>query len=354
MPSSQRRLLTAALILAGLAGLALYFRKEPQEFSWSRLADAVANLRLSLVLAAVAAIFAAYASRALRWQRFCRHLGRCGFLEVYDGTLMGFSAVCLLSRAGEALRPVLLARKCRLPVATMFGIWLLERLFDVGAVAVILALSLLLPSPLLSNGGSAGWEGKIRFVGAAVAAGLAAAVIFIVYFRMHGAGLLNRLLESWRERQNWFGRIARHFAHFGDGLQAIRNLGDLSSGIFYSAVHWGLITAVYYLIIRSFGGRMGEFDVRAAMLLLIITLFGSVVQLPGVGGGTQILAYLGLTQIFGVDREPAAVAAMVLWIVNGCVVCLPGVPLLIREGWSISTLRQTAGEQVKAEEASAD
>jgi uncharacterized protein (TIRG00374 family) len=355
MLNLPRRVLFATFVLAVLAAIGYYFRKAVHTgFSWTRVAEAIAHIRLGFVLASVAVIFMAYAVRALRWQRFCRWCGRCSFIDTYNATLMGFAGVCLLSRAGEPLRPVLLARKCRLQVATMFGIWLLERLFDLGSAAVLLALSLLLPSQLLSAGdGATGWQSKIRMAGVLVAVGMAGAIALVIYFRVHGAGLIDRRLAVWREESGWRRKFAKQFGDFGEGLQSIRTFSDLSAGAFYSAVHWALIVVVYYLVTRSFGGRLGQFDFRAAMLLLIITLFGSVVQLPGVGGGTQILAFIGLTQLFRIEQEPAAAAAMLLWIINAAVVCLPGVPLLIHEGWSMASLRRLARAEDEAEKVGA-
>ena len=81
--------------------------------------------------------------RSLRWQVFQRNLGRAKFWEIYPTTLAGFAAVFLLGRAGEPMRPVLLARRANLPIADIFGIWVLERLFDVASMAVIAAIALI-------------------------------------------------------------------------------------------------------------------------------------------------------------------------------------------------------------------
>src|SRR5260370_7884061 len=59
-------------------------------------------------------------------------------------TLAGFAAVFLLGRAGEPVRPLLLSRKERLPIADLFGIYALERLFDLASAAIIAAIALLL------------------------------------------------------------------------------------------------------------------------------------------------------------------------------------------------------------------
>jgi len=59
-------------------------------------------------------------------------------------TLAGFSAVFLLGRAGEPVRPLLLSRKAGLPIADTFGIYVLERLLDTASTAVLAAIGLIL------------------------------------------------------------------------------------------------------------------------------------------------------------------------------------------------------------------
>src|SRR5258708_36665384 len=51
-------------------------------------------------------------------------------------------------------------------------------------------------------------------------------------------------------------------------------------------------------------------------LVMAFTLVGSAVQLPGVGGGSQVAAFLAYTAIFGVEKEPAAAAAIVMWLIT--------------------------------------
>ena len=97
----------------------------------------------------------------MRWQRFCRYLGPTTFLNTYTGTLMGFAAIFVLGRAGEPVRPLLLARKDRLPVASMFGIYFLERFCDFAAAAALACLSLLVfPNRLSDAGADMDWVGQ--------------------------------------------------------------------------------------------------------------------------------------------------------------------------------------------------
>ena len=352
MAGPWRKLLFAILTLAVLAVLVIYSRGAIHEqFNWARLVRAVQASRPSYLILSVAAMFAAYAIRAVRWQVFCRSLGPCSFLNVYNGTLMGYAGLFLLGRAGEPIRPLLLARKCRFTVSSMFGIWLLERLFDLGATAVLLGLTLMLRSRMLATGEGAAWQAKFRATGGFLLAAVAGLLVLVVYFRLHGAGALDRRLARWRAREGWRSRLAMQFGGFIDGLQAIRTVGDLLLALAYSAAHWALIAVVYLWIAQSFGGRLAEIDFRGALLVLIFTLVGSTVQLPGVGGGTQVLAFIAFTRIFGIEQEPAAAAAIVLWLITSAAVASVGAPLLIHEGWSMADLRRLARSEAEAEKA---
>ena len=82
---------------------------------------------------------------------------------------------------------------------------------------------------------------------------------------------------------------------------------DLLAAIFYTAAHWVLAVLIYLWVAQAFSGAFLHSDMNfsGAMLLLAVTLVGSVLQLPGVGGGAQIASFIGLTKIFGVEQEPA-------------------------------------------------
>ncbi len=85
--------------------------------------ESLRHARLSLLLLSMVAIYVCYAIRALRWMRFSRALGKTHFWNVYSATLMGFAATFLLGRAGEPVRPVLIARKDSISVPAMFGVY---------------------------------------------------------------------------------------------------------------------------------------------------------------------------------------------------------------------------------------
>jgi glycosyltransferase 2 family protein len=345
MRASSRKLLIGLLGLIVL-GLVIYFSKgfiHLQDFSGEKLLHAVRDANPYLLILSIVAIYACYALRALRWKVFQGNLGPSRFWQIYAMTLAGFAAVFLLGRAGEPVRPVLLARKERLPVADMFGIYVLERIFDLASTAVIAAIGLLLFRSHARVGESAGTlQAAARTTGSVFAAGVFVAIAFLVYLRLHGTALLERRLQGWLGAQGWRGLVARILLGFARGVQTIRSVGELAAALIYSALHWFLVLLVYLWVAHAFGGTLGAISLGDAMLVVAFTLVGSAVQLPGVGGGAQVATFLAFTTILGVEKEPAAAAAIVLWLISFAACSLAGVPLLLREGFSPGKLRAIA------------
>src|ERR1700726_113825 len=356
MRATLRRLVVALLVLAALAGLAYQSRHKIHlaDFTWKKFIHSVSEANVWLLLLAIVAIYGCYALRALRWQRFCRYVGPISFLDTYAGTLMGFAAIFVLGRAGEPVRPLLLARKDRLPVSSMFGIFFLERFCDFAAAAVLACLSLLVfPNRLSDAGADMNWvNGAPRHGAWLLLAELSGLIALLVYYRLHGAGAVDRGLERWRTAGGMRSRGASVIAGISEGLQAIRTLSDLWAAVFYTAAHWTIAVLIYLWVAKAFGDSFLHSDMNfsGAMLILAVTLVGSVLQLPGVGGGAQIASFIGLTKIFGVEQEPAVAIAVVLWIVTFASSTLAGIPLLIHEGMSFGELRKLARAEAEAEE----
>lgn len=351
MPTRLRKLLVVLLGLL-LVGYMVYRSSgmiHLADFSGTKLVDAVRNANAFLLLLSIVAIYGCYALRSLRWQVFQQNLGPSRFGIIYRMTLAGFASVFLLGRAGEPVRPLLIARKERLPIADLFGIYVLERLFDLASTAVIAAIGLMLFRVHAQEDGPARkLELAARTTGSAFAVGVVVAVAFLVYLRLHGTALLERRLGGWGNAPGWKAKVAGILLGFARGVQALRTWGQLAQALLYSTMHWLLVLLVYVWVSHSFGGALGRISLGDAMLVMSFTLVGSAVQLPGVGGGSQLASFLAYTTIFGVENEPAAAAAIVMWLVTFAACSLAGVPLLVREGMSLGELRQLAEHEKEA------
>jgi uncharacterized protein (TIRG00374 family) len=304
------------------------------------------------LLLSLVTIYVCFAVRAARWVRFCRWLGGAHFGNVYNATLMGFSCTFLLGRAGEPIRPMLIARKDSLSVAGMFGVYVLERVFDMTATALLAVFALL----AFERNGAAGAGSDMlmkaaRSAGVLLAAGLIVVVALLVYFRYHGGAWLADKLEHESWRQGWREKIAVLLEGFSKGLQGIRTWQDFLALTGYTLVHWFLVVVAYLLIVHAFGGALARLSFAGTTLVVAFALIGSAAQLPGVGGGSQLATFLVLTLVFGVEKEPAAMASIVIWLVTFAGCCVVGLPMLFREGWSMGELRRMARAEEEAGQA---
>jgi glycosyltransferase 2 family protein len=356
MRASSRKLL---LVVLGLAVLGFIIYRSSgfinlADFSGAKLWLVARNANPYYLLLSLVGIYACYLLRALRWQVLQSNLGPSSLWTIYKLTLAGFSAIFLLGRAGEPIRPLLLARKEKLPVADMFGVYVLERLFDTASTALIAGLGLLLfqartqQSSAQPGGASSTLATAAKTTGSLLFVGVLVAIAVLVYLRLHGTALLERQLHGWRASRGWRHKVAGIILGFARGVQTIRTWNELALAVSYSALHWVGVALIYVWISHSLGGRLGALNLGDALLVLAFTMVGSAVQLPGVGGGSQLACFLAYTTIFGVEKEPAAAAAILIWLITFAGCSLAGIPLLIHEGMSLGELRRLA-EQEKEE-----
>jgi hypothetical protein len=96
-------------------------------------------------------------------------------------------------------------------------------------------------------------------------------------------------------------------------------------------------------LIKKIGDRphLSNMDVSHVVLLMGFSMIGSVVQLPAVGGGSQLAVISALQVIYGIPPELAVSCGMLLWLVT-FMACIPiGLILAHREHLS---LRQLSAE----------
>jgi len=357
MALKSRKALVAALGILVAGYLLYHFRANLHlsQFSGAKLWEAVRRANFVYLLLSIVGIYGCYALRALRWHKFQSHLGPSKFWNIYRMTLAGFAALFLLGRAAEPVRPLLISRKDNIPLSDIFGIYALERILDAASTAVLAAAGLLIFESSVhtdAQGTGQAFEKGARTAGTFFAIFAIIAISGLIYLRLHGSALLERRMQGWLAQHGWRAGVARNLLGFVRGVQTIRSWGDVAAAVIYSALHWLLVVCVYLLVLQSFGGKLAALKFPDAVLILVFSLVGSAVQLPGVGGGAQALSIVAFTKLYGVEQEPAVAAAMILWLVTFASCSFAGVPLLIREGWSLGELkrmRQREDEEIDAE-----
>ena len=344
----KKRILFTGGIVAVLALLVYLQFRHWQKFDWTTFWAEAHQIRLWHIAHAVALIYIAYVLRAIRWKIFLRPVRpRASWLQMLSPTVIGFTGLALLGRPGEFIRPYLIARRENLPVSSQIAVWAVERIFDIGAFAVLLALAIFLPDAL---GSTPHPEFKKNLIVGGV---LLLAVVFALIFGAVVASRKGEALANWFElrfshlSKNMGRTIAQKIREFGSGLNTIHGPLSLLLLIVVSMVMWYVIalayhevTIAYHGVTNTFGDQPLDIPVPQILLLMGSSMVGSILQLPGVGGGSQLATIAALEHIFDVPRELALSCGIMLWLVTFVAVVPLGLLLAHREHLSLRRLSE--------------
>ena len=264
---------------------------------------------------ALAIIYICYALRAVRWAILLRPTKKVTAPSLLGAQFIGFTAAALFGRLGELARPYLIARQVNLPLSSQLAVYAVERMLDLASVATIFSLTLEL-SPSINALPHHKLFHRIGFIGL----GLALAIgVFAWVLRVSGdvAGVVaRRILGLMSQRAGEWAK-ARILA-FRGGLNVISSFREFVAAIVVSLAMWTLIAYSYMEITHSFvtDPVLSVLSFPRCMLLLAAGVVGSIVQLPFIGGGSQMATAAAMKMLFGVAIEPAVACSIMQWLVS--------------------------------------
>lgn len=315
-----------------------------RHFDWGLALRSFQNLRWGWLAISLLPIAGTYYGRALRWAVFLKPLKqRPSLANLTSATVIGFAAITVFGRPGEFVRPYLIAKKERVPVPSQMAAWILERMFDLLMALLFFAFALTRVSAARLHSGSKlmwvlGTGGRI--------VGVAAMVVLILIFCMrHFAEPVRHALMGFLRflPHRHFVKVEGLLTTFVQGVESTRSDGALALVLVYSVLEWFLIALCYWCLAQSFLGIF-NFTFVDIMVLIGFVSFGAAVQIPGVGGGIQVVSVLVLTEVFGVRLEIASTFAILIWIFTFVVVVPAGALLALKEGLDWHSLRQIGRE----------
>jgi hypothetical protein len=291
-------------------------------------------------------IYLAYGFRAVRWALLIRPNKKVPLFSLLGTQVIGFTAVALIGRVADPVRPYLVAKKTGLPLSSQIAVYIVERLFDAGSMAVIFSAVILLapagamPHPEIVK--KAGYWGlTLTLAGAA----------FLVAVRLSGG-----LVAAFFERV--FGLVSAKLGHaighkirtFRAGLDTMRNFSDFAVAGSLSLAMWGLITAAYLETTRAFTAspELAQMTLAKCILLLAFSGGASIFQLPVLGWFTQIgFVAAAMSSFYGVGAEASTACAATILLVTFLGIVPVG---LIWAQFEHVSLRKVAAESGHAEE----
>jgi uncharacterized membrane protein YbhN (UPF0104 family) len=325
----KKQAVTSVVVVAILVALIYVQVKAWRHFDWATFWLYTKSVNFLIVLAGIAVVYLIYVLRATRWRVFLRSRQSVHAIDLVPSQFIGFTGLALLGRPGEFIRPYLVARKVNLSFASQLVVWTAERICDMLSVGTILAVTLLI-RPDFRHFFVLPHVRTKAIVGIVVFLLLATAILAFSH------GLRNRL-------KRLLGDLSRSVAH--DTISFVEIAAT-------SLVIWLLIAATYWITLHAYPSLRGQIHVTDVPLIMGASTLGSIIQLPGVGGGSQ-LAVIGIlsSSIFGLQHELAVSAGMMLWIVTFVSVVPMGLVLAHREKLSLTRLSSESQKEEEAAEA---
>lgn len=281
-----------------------------------------------------------YYARVWRWMVMLRPLAPdVSPWRLFSATVIGFSALVLFGRPGELVRPYLIAREAQVPLMSQIAAWLLERLYDTLTLLAIFGYALAaVPHTALISGSALRWAFEVGGWFTGITCTLCLAVL---------AGL-QRSSDRLGERiQTALGfledrhqeRAARLVTASMDGLRSARSTRSILALFGHSIITWVFIILCYAAGFQAFP-ETASLSWSSILVFIGFVAFGSIVQLPGIGGGVQLVSILVLTQLFHIGLETATGIALVSWVTTVIGILPLGVVLALREGLNWNRIKE--------------
>lgn len=331
------RVRTVLILLLTFGLLAFFLRNADMGAVWAETRRA----RPGLLLGALAATLSTYILRAFRWQYLLAPIGTAHFGNALRTTVIGFAATFLLpARAGEVIRPYLLARREGFPATAAFATIILERLLDLVTVLALFALFVLTLDPSSLSAVDPRSLARVKFGGLVGAAAAAGALVVAFVAAGHPERLGRWALKIERILPEKLARaVARFVESFTQGLAVMRQPRRLFVALALSIPLWVSIATGIWLTSLAFHIT---FSLMGSFLVLVILVVGVAMPTPGAVGGFHAAYQIAVQTFFGAPDDRAIGAAIVLHAISFVPVTLIGLALMAREGLTFASAKALA------------
>jgi len=334
------------VVLAAFGGLLFWGRHRipPHFFSdfWSQFV--LADWRRIAI--ALTCIYAGYVIRAVRWAWLLRHNKKLPVLSLTGTQVIGFTSVALIGRVADLVRPYLVSRRTGLPLSSQIAVYIVERLFDAGSMALIFSSAIVL-SPV----GAMPHAEIVKKAGYWGLAFTLLGALFLVAVRLSGGVVASFFERAFGIFSARLGSAAGNkIRTFQTGLDTMRSFADFASVAALSVFMWVMITLAYLETTVAFvnSPQLASITPAKCVLLMVVSGGASIVQLPVLGWFTQIgLVEEAIRNFFGASAAASTACATTLLLVTFLSIVPVG---LVWARFEHVSLRKIAAESEREEE----
>ena len=309
----KNHLILGLVVLAALVALVIWGHNRIH-FDFGVFRSQLAMADWGKIGIATGCIYLGYIFRSIRWALLIRHSKKVSPLALLGTQVMGFTAVALIGRVADPVRPYLVSKKTALPLSSQIAVYIVERMFDLGSMALIFSVVLLtaheaLPHPELLL--------KVAKGGLLVTIALA---VFTVAVRLAGGAVAAFMEKSLGVVSHKLAEaVGQKIRTFRTGLDTMRSFSDFGLATLLSLGMWVVISVAYLETTRAFAAspQLASMTLPRCMVLMASSMVASGFQLPILGWFTQIgIIAAAMSSFFAVAPEPATACSATLLLVT--------------------------------------
>lgn len=278
----------------------------------------------------ITAIFAfQFFLRAIRWRYLLSDAEHIPLRSLYDSIMLGnYGNYLLPLRAGEFLRPFLLARESAKSFSSGFVSVVIERFFDLSMVLLTFGIMLLFLDQFP----------PFIYQGAAI---LSLVAIMIFAFIVLGGAIPNQLQsladfvlgflpEGLRKPLSGFVR------DFLEGAAVLHNPKNLIGAVLFSVLVWAVTYSQFYVTLYLLNMPVSiGFSISVAVIIALGVALPSAPGFIGVIQGASVVSFA----IFGYSKESAMVFSIIAHLYQYLFIIVYGFYLIFRYGVRLGDLR---------------
>lgn len=336
-----RQLLIGVVIAVG----ALYYTL--RNVSMDELITSFKDIDLIYILPAIVLTLLSYVTRAYRWQILLRPFKKIPISDIYAPLMIGFMGNILPARAGEFLRAYLVGKKHGITFAGAFSSIIVERLFDLIILLMLFVWVFVVKVDM--------FDPQLTFSGISVQSMLAGFGKFcaILVFGLLSFIFLLVYKEKWVKScigwfakplpDKWREKIFFMLGEFALGCKVVKDPSALAKIIFFSALTWALLIAVYYPLYFAFDLQDKSLESLLLLTVMVCVLI-TILPTPGFLGSFNAGVLIALHEIRGEAEVTAVSFGMVAWAVGFIVLIGGGLFFVFKDHMSVQSLMKAEEE----------
>ena len=321
-----------------------------RNLNWQEVSESLRRANAFYLILAFLITCLGYFLRACRWQTLFQPITETHLKELFAATTIGFTAILIVGRAGELIRPMWLSMRDRRvrPSAALMTLGV-ERIFDLAALICFFAVN------LLFFDAPAGREKQfayIKLLGNLMLVGVVCGFIGLYVYQRYSAGII-AWFEKLTDKKFIPKKIRAVFIsllrQLAASLQILRSGRDILLVVFWTLLLWFSIAIPTWLVILAFDLPV-KVTFGGSLFVMFTAALGSVVPTPGGAAGAFHAATAGGLMFLNVEQNDAAAVSFAMHLIYFVPALLFGIYYFLHGDMSVARFRSLLSNEHTEEE----